>query len=788
MEKKDWLVLVLFLLITLAFFHKVLFGLVPIPMDILTGAYFPWLDYKWGFLTGVPVKNPAISDVFSTFYPWRELAVSIVQQGQIPLWNPYSLSGAPLLANWQTTILYPLNIFMFILGTLRGWTIMIVLQPLLSMVFMYFYLRTLEIRRQYSVFGAVVFAFSGFMMIFLEVTFAQAGIWLPLLLLAIDNYLKKNKIIWLIVVSLTLFLNLTAGNFQISLYLLILSVIYLIARSLNLYGKGRKSIKLILYSSIYYILGLGLAAIQLVPMTELFLKSIRQADSNIIQYNFGLLPLKNIITFFAPDFYGNPTTGNFRGFLYHETSGYFGILALVLIILAFFKRRDFITYFFGFSFLISLLLIFDTFLGRFLFEIKAPLISTSYASRALFITGFSAAVLAAQGLEALQNNRQFFIKIATNILGGLVGIILGLVVSIMVMKYFGVSNSFKELIDLNISLRNIFLPTLLLLILIVFLKLKFRNSVIVGVLLLLTIIDMFRFGLKYNPFVPAGLVYPQTPALEYLQKNSGFYRIEREKTEVLPPNSWIPYRLSSPSGYDPLYSQQYASFFNVYNNTSPEGGSSRYAELDNYQSPFIDLAGVKYFLVVKRDKNNVIDKRTDTISYKITDPKYKKVFEDGTSIVLENTQVMSRVVLFDSFDVEDDYQKALNKLYLGYDFRNKVILNEDPQAGDLKKEASDKVEITSYAPNKVKLNSQTIHQAIVMLTDSSSPGWKVTVDGKLSKLFLADGIYRAVVVPSGFHEVEFNYNPDSFKYGVLISAVSLIFLLVGAFIFLKNKL
>jgi hypothetical protein len=41
------------------------------------------------------------------FYPWREFAMSEFAQGRFPLWNPYNGAGAPLLANYQSALLYP---------------------------------------------------------------------------------------------------------------------------------------------------------------------------------------------------------------------------------------------------------------------------------------------------------------------------------------------------------------------------------------------------------------------------------------------------------------------------------------------------------------------------------------------------------------------------------------------------------------------------------------------------------------------------------------------------------
>lgn len=90
------------------FFSK---KLLPIPADIITGVYYPWLDYKWGFSVGVPVKNPLISDIPSLLYPWRQLVIDQYRNFQIPSWNPYYFGGMPLLANFQSAAFSYVNVF-----------------------------------------------------------------------------------------------------------------------------------------------------------------------------------------------------------------------------------------------------------------------------------------------------------------------------------------------------------------------------------------------------------------------------------------------------------------------------------------------------------------------------------------------------------------------------------------------------------------------------------------------------------------------------------------------------
>jgi hypothetical protein len=159
----------LIIVAVLIFFYPVwVKHLFPIPGDFVVGTYFPWLDYKWGNAVGVAVKNPITSDVVSINYPLRVLAVDILKGGHIPLWNSDMFAGFPLLANIQVGVFSPTIILYFLMPVIWAWTGQIVLQPFLAAIFTYLFLRHLKLSKLPSVFGGLVYAFSGFNMIWME--------------------------------------------------------------------------------------------------------------------------------------------------------------------------------------------------------------------------------------------------------------------------------------------------------------------------------------------------------------------------------------------------------------------------------------------------------------------------------------------------------------------------------------------------------------------------------------------------------------------------------------------
>ena len=64
----------------------------------------------------------------------------------------------------------------------------------------------------------------------------------------------------------------------------------------------------------------------------------------------------------------------------------------------------------------------------------------------------------------------------------------------------------------------------------------------------------------------------------------------------------------------------------------------------------------------------------------------------------------------------------------------------------------------------------------VVLTELYFPGWQVQIDGEPARLELADGMFQAVTVPAGDHQLVWEYRPRSVRTGAIISLVTLLIL------------
>ena len=109
----------------------------------------------------------------------------------------------------------------------------------------------------------------------------------------------------------------------------------------------------------------------------------------------------------------------------------------------------------------------------------------------------------------------------------------------------------------------------------------------------------------------------------------------------------------------------------------------------------------------------------------------------------------------------------------------KILILEEPISSFWPRpESTTSAEIVSYEPSRVVVQTQSSSQKILFISDNYYPGWKAFVGGHQTKIYRANYSFRAVSLPAGDHQVVFQYDPWSFKIGVITSVVSLFILLV----------
>ena len=793
--KKTALTGIIFVVISLVFFHPVFSGKVPFPGDLLVGNYSPYSSNSYfGYQPGgVPHKAQG-PDVVRQLFPWKHFAIESYREGQIPLWNPYNLSGNPLMANFQSGVFYPLNI-VFLPNFLTGWALFILLIPILASFFTYIFLRELNVGRKASIFGAISFAFSSYMTVWME--YGNVGhtfLWLPLVLFFTERLSKNLSIKTAIFLIASLTASFLAGYIQGYFYIVLTLIFYFFIKSRYLKTFTLKKFLLFLFILLYPIL---LSAFQFVPTLELFTLSSRN-NYTLLETDKLLNPVWYTITTIVPNFFGHPASRNhwFYG-TYIERVSYFGFIPFVFALFAIlnFKKRKEIFIFSAIAFS-SMFLATNLFIAKFIYLLPLPIISTTVPTRILSLFVFSGSILAAFGLDLyLQKNKHK--------LNG----ILKIIAAIFVLIWVGVigilefSKNPELLSNVAVTKNNIILPTLFFislafLIFINFLlskryKKAISNIVILGIFIL-TLFDLFYFFHKITPFSPREYVYPPTDIFEYLKKNASIYRSWGYGSGSLENNFSTFESIYSTDGYEPLHIRRYGELIS----SSKDGkilnrlpGSDAniypgYGEHDLrknvYRQRLLDLLGAKYIL--NKNDSLGIDYKQDNAFSKET---YDLVWQKAPWQIYENKQALPRVFFASDYVVETNKDKIVEMIFDDkFNLKDKIILEEGmyPKINLIKDENA-KIEIKVYKPNKIVFNTDSKSNMLLFLSDNYYPGWKVSIDGENGKIYRANYSFRAVPVEKGNHSVIFSYYPLSFDIGLKISLsafLALIFFMIIA--------
>lgn len=794
--KKHWPFLLIFLIVFVFFWKFFLKGLLPIPADFIVGVYYPWLDYKWfGYGAGVPVKNPLLADIPSLIYPVRIYAMELIKNGQIPLWNPLQFAGYPLLATFQASVLNPLNIIFLFFKSEIAWSLQIVLQPLFASIFAYLFLRHLNLSKLASVLGGFIYAFSGFSIIWLEYNVhGHVAAVIPLILLAVDKIIKEKSFLWGVVLSSSIAFQILAGYPQVTMYTAIVAFVWFLFRA----RKSKKHDILVKGVTVgtFSFLGIALSSIQLIPGLELLANSQRVSEGVLGGLGIAFLPWEHLSLIFAPDYFGNPATGNYWGRWniagYSNANIYAGIIPFVLATYAFIKLRKNKTVKFFLVLYITTIIVslpLPPVIAVYSSELFG--LKSAVATRVHVVSNLSIAVLAAYGFHNLDKlkNRDAIRSIYVPLV-----VLLGLGLGTFFSRYYyvnqgdlgnitdglGTSLDFF-VVNSNVALRNLILPSFVLIasaiLFMAISKAKKARFVLKLLIFSLTVFELFRFGWKFTTFSEPGFLYPRTKVFDYLlEKGPSDFRMVGG--DVLPISMWIPFGLQSPSGYDAVYPERWAKMTAVINsgnvNATPMG---RYGAIKGYGSKLFDLTNSKYVLALKRDKNNKPDLLGD-VANGFSINKLEEVFEDRTVLVLENKDVLPRAFFVTDWETVSADEVLPLLLNPEFDLSKKIVIEENFDEFASSDDNIFDLEILEYRATKIIINLENQYDGFLFLADSYYPGWEAKVNGNKKKIFVADYTYRAIPVQKGRNKVEFIYQPKSFRIGLWFSGATLLFLTV----------
>jgi hypothetical protein len=283
--------------------------------------------------------------------------------------------------------------------------------------------------------------------------------------------------------------------------------------------------------------------------------------------------------------------------------------------------------------------------------------------------------------------------------------------------------------------------------------------------------DLLCFGTGYNPSIPRDLYYPQTPAIEWLQKDDSLFRIFGGP-RVLTPNCAEVFGLSDARGCDFMAVRRYEELI-----------TGHAGEFFFYRNPTafpktLPLLNVKYLLSAKALPPSPL--------------VFELVYSKEISIY-RFKECLDRALLVFDYQVEPDRAAVLARVSSAeFDPRQILLLEDQPASAKMAvggrtagTNAARSARIISYEPDDVRIDASLPRPGYLLLLDTFFPGWSATVNGEPAPILRADYNFRAVSLPAGRSTVCFSYRPESLRIGLYLCALGI--LALGAAWFLPWK-
>lgn len=697
------------------------------------------------------------------FYYWLGFAKAAVANGRLPLWNADLFAGYPFLADPQTAFFYPVTWLLLLLPVEAAISLHIALHIAIAGLGMYFFVRGAGGHWIGALLAGITFAFSGFVAARIyagHIGFLATNSWLPWLLLGLVWSVRRRSAAAGVLAGVPFGLAILAGNPTSLLYTGLIWGLF----ALFWQWQAASRWFVLRQFGLAFLVGVLLSGVQLVPFLQFSALSSRAASPSFDFSAAFSLPPAHLVTLLVPEFFGEPTrVGYWSVPNFEELTYYAGVLPLLGLILLW-KRPSPLGKFYLALIAFGLLLALGRygFLFPFLYDVLPPFRLFRAPGRAAFLYTFGAAALLGEVVSIWLREPDRTTQIGQWMRWSLNGVALPISAALAATgAAFAAVHPTDTSGRLWVQIGGWGVALLVLLVGGALLWRTLRQERIdgwlVAALTMLVLADLWTFGGKFvrlSPMTPAPLWADVTAILTQEAEIDG--RILPWGISIFDQNGAAQTGLQSVFGYNPLEIGANTGFA---------------ASVPDPRATTYDILGA-----------TTVVSQAELAQYKDGERPLTLLGQQNGTWVYRRSRTLPMARLVDSVEVIADEANAITRVHApDFDPETTAIVSESPPcelANSGRVPGSATVEQRADGMWQIETNSD--RPALLIVSETAYPGWRVWVDGTEAESLVAYTAVRAVCVPASTHVVTWRYQPLIFWPGAVFSIIGILLLGWGA--------
>ncbi len=685
------------------------------------------------------ITNPLPSDVAVQFLPWNAALRSSIAHGQWPLWNPFELSGNVLAAAAQSAPFHPVTLLGLLIPAADAFGFMAAMTYFLAALGMFLFLRNLQLRQLPSLFGAVGWALSTYVVSFTLTAHGNAIALLPLVMLGARCVALRPGIRAASILASALILLTLCGHPETSLHVIALAIAYVIfsARTqlsrVAISGLGAGIIALLLTA--FFVLPL----IDAIPQTREYLHRKSGADAGSASWGIVAHVLRSNIVPFAEGAPGEEEAQHERGVQHHSMgTAYAGAMLFAPALFALLRARTREKWFFGgvvvFGFLAGAE---APIIGGILSRL--PIFSLAINARMIAFAAFGMCVLAAIGLNASLRERRslaFFFLFA-----GMSIALLTMAIGSTLTPDFVRANAIREVAPLLLAFA----------LLIAF---RTNRNAVIALLALLLLQRVVEIG-GYIPAVDRRAFFPPIAGFEHLPHGGEPYRIVGQGP-LFAPNIAALYGLEDVRGYQAMTFARLAETFPLWSIPQPVWSN----RVDDLTAPMLSMMNVRFALALPDSP---------------IPPPWRLIGRYPGYALLENSRVLPRA--FVPRVVHTGLNDIIRDMRACRDFGSEAWIETAGPADVTNGIGAVRIRADG---SRLLLHAAMQSPGWIVISETAWSGWRASSGGNPIKLHFADRAFLGMYVPAGAHDIVLSYRPKAVTTGAIVSVATAVGLVLFA--------